>query len=89
MAKNSTLRAIRKAGFNETAFPNLQELIMVSEPEAAAVYTARALQQSLGSSFLKVRVYFQNRDGANKSQLNECFVLCDAGGGTVVSLLSW
>jgi hypothetical protein len=54
MAKNSTIRAIRAAGFNETNFPNLQELIMVTEPEAAAVYTARVLKKDLGGEFLKV-----------------------------------
>jgi hypothetical protein len=60
MAKNSTIRAIRAAGFNETNFPNLQELIMVTEPEAAAVYTARALRKTLGSEFLKVRPLHPN-----------------------------
>lgn len=67
-AKNSTLRAIRTAGFNKKNFPNLQDIIMVTEPEAAAIYTARYLKIEMQKDFLKV---------------GECFVLCDAGGGTV------
>jgi hypothetical protein len=55
MAKNSTLRAIRNAGFNEEAFPHLREFIMVTEPEAAAVYTARYLKETMGREFLKVQ----------------------------------
>ncbi|KAF2495164.1 hypothetical protein BU16DRAFT_539159 [Lophium mytilinum] len=67
-AKNSTLRAIRNAGFNEQNFPKLQDIIMVTEPEAAAMYTARYLKTKMQKDFLKI---------------GECFVLCDAGGGTV------
>lgn len=40
---------------------------MVTEPEAAAIYTARHLQES-NQLILKK---------------NDCFILCDAGGGTV------
>ena len=40
---------------------------MVAEPETASIYTARYLQEQ-GSRTLKE---------------NECFILCDAGGGTV------
>jgi hypothetical protein len=53
-AKDSTLRAVRKAGFNEKTFPLLKDIIMVTEPEAAAVYTARYLQEESGQVFLKV-----------------------------------
>ncbi|KAI9868488.1 MAG: hypothetical protein M1813_005932 [Trichoglossum hirsutum] len=67
-AKNSTLRAVKKAGFNEESFPNLQDIIMVSEPEAAAIYTARYLKENAKKELLRP---------------GECFVLCDAGGGTV------
>jgi hypothetical protein len=66
-AKNSTLRAIRNAGFNEQAFPHLDKYIMVTEPEAAALYTARFLKE----------------EEAEDLRLRDCFVLCDAGGGTV------
>lgn len=54
MAKNSTFRAARNAGFNEKTFPNLRNIIMVTEPEAAAIYTARYLKEKLGQEFLKV-----------------------------------
>jgi uncharacterized protein YxjI len=40
---------------------------MVTEPEAAAMYTAR---------------YFQEQ-GSIGLKLGECFTICDAGGGTV------
>jgi molecular chaperone DnaK (HSP70) len=53
-AKNSTLRAVRTAGFNEKNFPNLQDTIMVTEPEAAAIYTARYLKSLKGEDVLKV-----------------------------------
>jgi hypothetical protein len=56
MAKNATIRAIRRAGFNEDNFPNLQEYIMVTEPEAAAAYTARTLRAEHGE-FLRVRIF--------------------------------
>ncbi|KAH6724439.1 hypothetical protein DL95DRAFT_464978 [Leptodontidium sp. 2 PMI_412] len=67
-AKNSTFRALVEAGFSRDTFPNLREMLLVSEPEAAAIYTARYLKEANGGNFL--------RQG-------ECFVLCDAGGGTV------
>jgi molecular chaperone DnaK (HSP70) len=70
-AKNATLRAVRHAGFNESTFKNLNDMILVTEPEAAALYTARHLKEDKHTEFLK---------------LGECFVLCDAGGGTVVSI---
>jgi molecular chaperone DnaK (HSP70) len=53
-AQDSTLRALRKAGFNNETFPLLQDTIMVTEPEAAAVHTARHLKEKLGGDFLKV-----------------------------------
>lgn len=53
-AKNSTLHAVRNAGFNKKNFPSLRDTIMVTEPEAAAVYTARYLKEKMGQEFLKV-----------------------------------
>lgn len=58
MAKNSTYRAVTKAGFNQSYFPMLREVILVTESEAAAIYTARYLKRSLGKEFLKVGDYF-------------------------------
>jgi hypothetical protein len=41
------------AGFNKAIFPNLRDIIMVTEPEAAAIYTARYLKEDTGREFLK------------------------------------
>jgi hypothetical protein len=44
-AKNATYRAITLAGFNRDTFPGLENIKMIAEPEAAAVYTARYLKE--------------------------------------------
>ncbi|KAI9773911.1 MAG: hypothetical protein M1840_006137 [Geoglossum simile] len=67
-AKNSTFRALTRAGFNKDTFPQLKDILLISEPEAAAIYTARYLREGDGADFLKK---------------GDHFVLCDAGGGTV------
>ena len=67
-AKNLTFQAVNRAGFGEEA-----KIKMVTEPEAAAIYTLRSLKEKFGSSYV---------------QPNDHFVLCDAGGGTV-DLLSY
>jgi hypothetical protein len=55
-AKNATYRAVTLAGFNRDTFPRLQDIMMLSEPEAAAVYTARYLkEEEPDKSFLRVR----------------------------------
>ncbi|KAF2117305.1 hypothetical protein BDV96DRAFT_571885 [Lophiotrema nucula] len=66
-AKNSTFKAVVEAGFNERNFPHLSNYYLVAEPEAAAIYTAQFLKQEEAENLKK----------------GECFVLCDAGGGTV------
>jgi hypothetical protein len=43
-----------KAGFNREFFPRLSEVIFVTEPEAAAIYTARYLKQETGQEYLTV-----------------------------------
>lgn len=48
-AKNSTFRAFTRAGFNQELFPNLRDIIIISEPEAAAIYTARHFQEAARS----------------------------------------
>lgn len=68
MAMNSTFRALSKAGFNHTKFPRLEEVMFITEPEAAAVFTTRYYKDTQAQEFLKVGQYF---------------ILCDAGGGTV------
>ena len=46
---------LTKAGFDESQFPRLNEVILVTEPEAAAAYTARYLNEfHRGQDFLRV-----------------------------------
>lgn len=74
------------AGFNQEAFPRLKDVIVVTEPEAAAAYTARQLREEEGRDFLKVNSPTHKTNcNTYPLQVGECFVLCDAGGGTVVS----
>jgi molecular chaperone DnaK (HSP70) len=58
-AKNATLLAAERAGMGDVG-----SLKIISEPEAAAVYTLKAIQP-------------------NHLQLEDNFIVCDAGGGTV------
>ncbi|KAJ8111356.1 hypothetical protein OPT61_g6033 [Boeremia exigua] len=67
-AINSTFRAMTNAGFNRINFPSLEDIMFITEPEAAALYTARHYRDEKAEEFL--------REG-------QCFILCDAGGGTV------
>jgi hypothetical protein len=55
MAMNSTYRALTKAGFNRESFPNLQDVMFITEPEAAALYTARHYRDEMSQEFLEVR----------------------------------
>jgi hypothetical protein len=48
-AKNLTFQAVSKAGFTDKA-----KLKVVTEPEAAAVYTMRSLREKFGQDFIKV-----------------------------------
>lgn len=68
MAMNSTFRALTKAGFNRTNFPMLEDVMFITEPEAAALYTSRHYRDEKADEFLREKQYF---------------ILCDAGGGTV------
>jgi len=67
-AKDSTLRAVRMAGFDTTCFPLLKRTILTTEPEAAAIYTIQSLRGSVQDE------QFAVGDG---------FIVCDMGGGTV------
>ena len=59
---------------------------MVTQPEVAAIYTARFLKVEMQKDFLKVvSLRQQCCVSSNYPKVGECFVLCDAGGGTVVS----
>ncbi|KAK4161725.1 hypothetical protein QBC43DRAFT_357267 [Cladorrhinum sp. PSN259] len=61
-AKDLTLKAVQRAGFNA---PRIN---LVTEPEAAAIYTLKHMREG------------PNRDDV---KVGDVFVLCDAGGGTV------
>ncbi|KAH1964545.1 hypothetical protein KXV80_005890 [Aspergillus fumigatus] len=60
-AKDKTLSAAIKASIQP------QDVSLISEPEAAALYALRAIQP-------------------NSVSRNDVFIVCDAGGGTVVRL---
>jgi hypothetical protein len=67
-AKDSTLQAVRMAGFDTTGFPLLKRTLLTTEPEAAAIYTIQSLRGSVQDE------QFAVGDG---------FIVCDMGGGTV------
>ncbi|KAF1833755.1 hypothetical protein BDW02DRAFT_589443 [Decorospora gaudefroyi] len=67
-AKNTTLQAIRNAGFNSTELPQLKRTILTTEPEAAAMYTIQSVRGGVQDE------QFAIGDG---------FIVCDMGGGTV------
>jgi hypothetical protein len=84
---NSTYRALTNAGFNQTYFPQLRDVMFVTESEAAAIYTARYLKDREGTEFLRVFSAYHALIlilDSLPEQINEPFILCDAGGGTVV-----
>lgn len=54
-ALNSTYRAVTTAGFNRINFPKLNDILFVSESEAAARYTVRHYKEERASEFLHVR----------------------------------
>jgi hypothetical protein len=54
MAINSTYRALTKAGFNQSNFPKLREVMFITESEAAAHYVARFYRDEKAQQILKV-----------------------------------
>jgi hypothetical protein len=67
-AKDTTLRAVHKSGFNSIELPKLKRTVLATEPEAAAIYTIQSLRGSVQDA------QFAIGDG---------FIVCDMGGGTV------
>ncbi|KAM7198281.1 hypothetical protein V8F33_005072 [Rhypophila sp. PSN 637] len=61
-AKDLTLKAVQRAHFNA------DKISLVTEPEAAAIYTLKGMMEGPNKNDVKV---------------GDVFVLCDAGGGTV------
>jgi hypothetical protein len=83
-AKNLTCQAVSMAGFDSDSI----KLSMIAEPEAAAIYTLKSMKDSAFSD-IKVNQQFNTFGEGNKClhemQPSENFIICDAGGGTVVS----
>jgi molecular chaperone DnaK (HSP70) len=67
-AKDRTLQAFQKAGFDSKELPLLCKQILTTEPEAAAIHTINAMRGTAQDKNLSVG------DG---------FMVCDMGGGTV------
>ncbi|KAH7093078.1 hypothetical protein FB567DRAFT_487211 [Paraphoma chrysanthemicola] len=67
LAKNRTMSAFEKAGFNNKEIPQLAHILTTTEPEAAAIFTIKTLRGGAHDEQLTVG------DG---------FVVCDMGGGT-------
>jgi molecular chaperone DnaK (HSP70) len=67
-AKDSTLQAVRRAGFSKECFPSLDKTLLATEPESAAIYTIRTLRGTTHDQQLAI---------------NDGFIICDMGGGTV------
>lgn len=80
LAKQKTRASARKAG--------LGDCVIFSEPEAAALSTLKdrsdgqALEVVICSSLLQLCVPYRTR--ADLQQVGNAFIVCDAGGGTVV-----
>lgn len=66
-AKDRTLLAIRKAGFNDTELPMLKRTVTTTEPEAAAIHTIQALRGSVSDEQLA---------------FGDGLIVCDMGGGS-------
>ena len=72
---NSTYRALIKAGFSQSSFPKLQDVMFITEPEAATVYTVRHYRDELAQTTLQVcliwRWYYfhEAKNNAGRSKL--------------------
>lgn len=80
-AKDATFKVAVKAGIPEN------QLFLLSEPEAAALYTIQTMQPSSIKVCTCFQCFYLSR--RNKliqwlSQKGDIFIVCDAGGGTVV-----
>lgn len=82
LAKQKTLNSAKKAG--------LGDCNILSEPEAAALSTLKdrsdgqVLEVTTRSSFSLLQTPVTDRSRADLQQVGDAFVVCDAGGGTVV-----
>jgi hypothetical protein len=67
-AKEKTLEAVSRAGFNDKEFPQLKQILTVTEPEAAALHTLEG---------------YWNTPTMEHIAMDDAFLVCDMGGGTV------
>jgi molecular chaperone DnaK (HSP70) len=67
-AKGRTLQAVNQASFNNACFLALNQTLLATEPEAAAIYTIKTLRGTTQNQRLAI---------------DDGFVICDMGGGTV------
>ncbi|KAK6532392.1 hypothetical protein TWF281_006581 [Arthrobotrys megalospora] len=74
-AQEATRTAASRAGFGSNGRP-IDSMSMISEPEAAAIYTLTSLYEDK-----KVREQADLK--STEMQPGEHFIICDAGGGTV------
>jgi hypothetical protein len=58
-ARNLTFQAVNKAGFTSKYFRGLRDLIFITEPEAAALYSIKSLMmEDEDDEFLEVSYQF-------------------------------
>lgn len=79
-ARDLTLECAYNAGFGRKFSPDSIRLVV--EPEAAASYVINTVKPNIPSALIPVA-----HDGQQPSsafQIGDAFVVCDAGGGTVV-----
>jgi hypothetical protein len=59
-AKNLTFQAINKAGFTRRYFKGLRDTIFVTEPEAAALYSIKAIMdRNVDDELVGVSLYYR------------------------------
>jgi hypothetical protein len=77
--------------FRKQLFPTRRNVYFISEPEACALFTVQQLIDNKENNLIPVRILLSfsgttfraNRDTSANVYQGECFVICDAGGGTV------
>jgi len=87
-ARNLTFRAAVEAGFSKRYFKGFRAAYLITEPEAAALYTIKTMQADDPDEDIIMVCPNKTEDCnvANKYQQGDCFVQADMGGGTVVSI---
>ncbi|KUJ23235.1 uncharacterized protein LY89DRAFT_574266 [Mollisia scopiformis] len=77
-AKDLTVKAVAKAKFD------VSKISLVTEPEAAAIYTLKDMKEGAGKDQIQITPSIpSNNISKLRLQVGDSFVLSDAGGGTV------